>query len=421
MNVAVIGNGGREHALVWKLSQSRNIGKLYALPGNPGTMNLAENVEINPLDFKKILRFCESKSIGLVVIGPEDPLAAGLVDALTDAGIRAFGPTKEAAQLESDKWFAKELMKSQAVPTGEARLFTTLRNALAHIETREPPFVIKAAGLAKGKGVTIAYSMEDAITALTSVMQEKIFGDAGTRVVIEEYLTGIEASVIALVSGNQLYMLEPCQDYKSLNDGNTGPMTGGMGAISPTPNISRELLATLEREVFIPVLDGLKRDGITYKGVLYAGIMLTESGPRVLEFNCRFGDPETQVLMMRLQNDLLEVMNAVVDGKLDSIELKWDERPSICVVATDKGYPGKTKSGLEITGVKDVDDQDDVRVFQSGTKRYGEQLQTNGGRVLGVTTLDATPDDARRKAYDAMSKIRFAGMHFREDIGQTKR
>ncbi|HQY89059.1 MAG TPA: phosphoribosylamine--glycine ligase, partial [Tepidisphaeraceae bacterium] len=359
MNVAVIGNGGREHALVWKLSQSRNIGKLYALPGNPGTMNLAENVEINPLDFKKILRFCESKSIGLVVIGPEDPLAAGLVDALTDAGIRAFGPTKEAAQLESDKWFAKELMKSQAVPTGEARLFTTLRNALAHIETREPPFVIKAAGLAKGKGVTIAYSMEDAITALTSVMQEKIFGDAGTRVVIEEYLTGIEASVIALVSGNQLYMLEPCQDYKSLNDGNTGPMTGGMGAISPTPNISRELLATLEREVFIPVLDGLKRDGITYKGVLYAGIMLTESGPRVLEFNCRFGDPETQVLMMRLQNDLLEVMNAVVDGKLDSIELKWDKRPSICVVATDKGYPGKTTSGLEITGVKDVDDQDD--------------------------------------------------------------
>lgn len=419
MNVAVIGNGGREHALCWKLSQSRGLTKLYCLPGNPGTAQTAENVAIDPMDFRKIVEWCNKVRIDLVVVGPEDPLAGGLVDALNDAKIRAFGPTKAGAELESDKWFAKELMRSQNIPTAEARSFTSAKNAIEYVETRGAPIVVKATGLAKGKGVTVAYRTEDAVAAINDALVKKTFGEAGNRVVIEECMTGPEVSVLAFVSGNTIYVMEPCQDHKPIDEGNTGPMTGGMGAICPTPTIDDKTLADIERDVFVPILDGLRRDGIDYRGVLYAGMMLTPGGPRVLEFNCRFGDPETQPLMMRLKNDLLEVLNAVVDGTLADIELEWDDRPAISVIASSKGYPGKYETGETITGIADADALKDVKVFHSGTRRYGADTQTHGGRVLAVTALGETVEKARERAYEAMKKIQFAGMHYRRDIGKT--
>jgi phosphoribosylamine--glycine ligase len=417
MNVAVLGSGGREHALAWKLASSRAIKRLFVLPGNPGTSRLAENVDIDPMNFAKVIAFAKQNDVGLVVVGPEDPLAAGIVDALAKEGIRAFGPSREAAQLEGDKWFAKEIMKQQAVPTAEARTFSDLRTALAYVESRPAPLVVKATGLAKGKGVTVAYRTSDAVDAINACLKQKAFGDAGARIVIEEYLKGVEASVLAFVSGNEIYALEPCQDHKPVDDGNTGPMTGGMGVFCPTPTVDAALLADIERNVFIPVLDGLNRDGIKYQGVLYAGMMLTESGPKVLEFNCRFGDPETQPLMLRLKSDLLEVMLSVVEGRLGTVTLNWDPRPSVCVIAASKGYPGKYPTGVPITGVDAADELPDVKVFHSGTKKYGDQLQTHGGRVLGVTALGDTMELARQRAYAAMEKIKFDGMHFRKDIG----
>jgi phosphoribosylamine---glycine ligase len=417
MNVAVIGNGGREHALCWKLAQSSKLTKLFCLPGNPGTAKHAENVAIDPMDFRKVVDWCKKNEISLVVVGPEDPLAGGIVDALQKAGIRAFGPNGEAAQLEADKWFAKELMRQQAVPTAEAKSFTNYRIALEHVEARGAPLVIKAAGLAKGKGVTVAFRTEDAVTAITQIMKDKVFGDAGARVVVEEMLTGPEVSVLALVSGNSIYILPPCQDHKPVDDGNTGPMTGGMGAFCPTPTLTPALLSQVERDVFIPILDGLRRDGIEYRGVLYAGLMLTPAGPRVLEFNVRFGDPETQPLMMRLKSDLLDVLNAVVDGKLDEAKIEWDPRPALCVVATSKGYPGPYTTSVEIHGLDGVNERD-VQVFHSGTKRFGASTQTNGGRVLAVTAIGDTMEAARTNAYTAMETIEFEGMHYRKDIGR---
>lgn len=420
MKVAVIGNGGREHALCWKLSSSKGLTKLYCLPGNPGTAEVAENVAIDPLDFRKLIAWCKSNDIGLVVVGPEDPLAAGIVDALAKEGLRAFGPNKEAAQLEADKWFAKELMRQQAIPTAEARSFTDPRAAKEYVEMRGAPVVVKATGLAKGKGVTVAYRVQDAIEAIEAAITHKVFGEAGARVVIEEFMTGPEVSVLAFVSGNAIYVMEPCQDHKPVDDGNTGPMTGGMGAFCPTPTISHDVLSQIEREVFVPILDGLRRDGIDYRGILYAGMMLTPNGPKVLEFNCRFGDPETQPLMMRLKSDLLEIMNAVVDGKLEEVKLEWDDRPALCVIASSKGYPGKYPTGIEITGIDAADEVGDVKVFHCGTKRYGAATQTNGGRVLAVTAIGKDMDAAREKAYAAMGKIKFDGMHYRRDIGKLR-
>jgi phosphoribosylamine--glycine ligase len=416
MNVAVIGSGGREHALVWRLSKSRGIGRIFVSPGNPGTMSLAENVEVDINDKAKLLKFLKQQQVDLVVVGPEDPLADGIVDVLEKEGIRAFGPNREAAQLEADKWFAKELMRSQSIPTAESRSFTTLNSALDYIDSRDGPFVVKATGLAKGKGVTVAYRHEDAEAALVSMMKDRVFGSAGDRVVIEECLVGVEASVLAFVSGNQLYVMDPCQDHKPVDDGNVGPMTGGMGVFCPTPTVTPAILSVVERDVFVPILDGLKREGISYRGVLFAGLMLTSQGPKVLEFNVRFGDPETQVLMMRLGSDLLEILNAVVDGKLDEVSPRWDERAAVGVVAASRGYPGSYPTGLEISGVDEASSLEDVCVFHSGTKRYGAALQTAGGRVLTVTALGADMESARSRAYEAISKISFEGMHYRKDI-----
>ena len=416
MKVLIIGAGGREHALAWRLAESPRVTALYAMPGNPGIAQVADVAPGDPFNFKQVEKFAKQNKIDLVVVGPEDYLAAGLADHLIAAGIKVFGPTKDAAQIEADKWFSKELMRQQAVPTAEARSFTDADAAEEYVRKHQGGVVIKAAGLAKGKGVTVAYRTSDAIEAIDQIMRKKVFGGAGERAVIEELLRGPECSVLAFVDHKNIYMMEPAQDHKPVDDGDTGPMTGGMGAYSPTPVLDEKTLRTIERDVFVPVIDGLVREGIKYKGILYAGLMLTTNGPKVLEFNCRFGDPETQPLMMRLQSDLAEVMLAVIDGRLDQVSLKWDARPAVCVVATSKGYPGKYATGVPIEGVADADAMRDVKAFHSGTRIDGGKLVTDGGRVLGVTAMGDTIAAAQKRAYEAMKKIRFEGMHYRTDI-----
>ena len=418
MKVLVIGNGAREHALAWKLAASSRVNELYALPGNPGTAQVADNVPLDPMNFPKVESFAKEKKIDLVVIGPEDPLAAGLTDRLQNARLKVFGPTREGARIEADKWFAKELMRHQSIPTAEARTFTDPAAADEYIRMRDAPLVVKAAGLAKGKGVTICYRAADAVDAVDQIMRKKVFGSAGARVVIEELLTGPECSILAFVDRKNIYVMESSQDHKAAEDGDTGPMTGGMGAYSPTPVVTEDILRQIEREILVPAVDGLNREGIDYRGVLYAGLMITTHGAKVLEFNCRFGDPETQPLMMRLQSDLLEVMLAVAEGRLDQVELKWDPRPAMCVVAASGGYPGKYPTGLPITGIPDADAMRDVKVFQGGTKSQGKQILTDGGRVLSVTALGNTTAEAKKRAYEALSKIHFEGMHYRNDIGR---
>jgi phosphoribosylamine---glycine ligase len=420
MKVLLIGNGGREHALAWKLSASPGVTALYALPGNPGTAQVADNVpNIGVMEFDKIEKFVRQNKIEFVVIGPEDPLSAGLADRIEASGVKVFGPNKEAAQLEADKWFAKELMRFQAIPTAEARIFTDASHAEDYVRIREGGVVIKAVGLAKGKGVAVCHRPSDALEAIDQIMRKRVYGEAGARILIEEVLTGPECSVLAFVDRRNIYIMETCQDHKPIDDGDTGPMTGGMGAYSPTPAVTNTILSQIERDVFIPMLDGLNREGIDYRGVLYAGLMLTNNGPKVLEFNCRFGDPETQPLMMRLKSDLLQTMLAVSEGRLDQIELNWDPRPALCVVASSRGYPGSYETGKVITGIDDADAMADVKVFQAGTIQHERngRIFTNGGRVLAVTAIADTIIEAHKRAYEAMSKIEFDGMHYRKDIG----
>lgn len=417
MKVLIIGSGGREHALAWKLASSPLVKTLYAAPGNPGISQVADNVPIGAMDFDKLERFVRQNGVELVVVGPEEPLAAGLSDRLREVGVKVFGPSKQAAQLEADKWFAKELMRQQAVPTAEARSFTDAAAAEEYIKSRNEPLVIKACGLAKGKGVSVCYRTADALEAIDRVMRKRVFGAAGDRIIIEELLQGPECSILAFVDRKSIYVMESAQDHKPVDDGDTGPMTGGMGAYSPAPIVTERVLRQIEHDILVPVLDGLNREQIEYKGVLYAGLMLTNNGPKVLEFNCRFGDPETQPLMMRLQSDLLEVMLAVVEGRLDQMELKWDPRPALCVVAASRGYPGSYPTGLPISGINDADSMQDVKVFHSGTARRDGQIVTDGGRVLAVTALGDTIAQAQKRAYQALSKIHFEGMHYRKDIG----
>jgi phosphoribosylamine---glycine ligase len=416
MKVLVIGSSGREHALAWKLADSPSVTELWCMPGNPGTAQVAENIPAATSEFDSIEKFVRRSGTEFVVIGPEDPLADGLADRLISAGVKVFGPSKAAAQIEADKWFAKELMRHQSIPTAEAHAFTDPEAAEHYVTTREKPCVVKAAGLAKGKGVTVCPTPDDALAAIAQIMRKKIFGEAGARIVIEELLTGPEVSVMALVDRRTIYVLESAQDHKAVNDGDSGPMTGGMGAYSPTPVLTSALLTQIERDVLVPAVDGLVREGIDYHGVLYAGLMITPTGPKVLEFNCRFGDPETQPLMMRLKSDLLQALLAVAENRLDQIELKWDPRPALCTVATAKGYPGKYATGTPITGVEDADAMENVKVFHSGTARKDSSLLTAGGRVLSVCALGDDIAQARTRAYAAMDKIHFDGMHYRRDI-----
>ena len=416
MNVLLIGSGGREHAIAWKLAQSKNLSKLYIAPGNPGTAQCGENIPIAGDDTAKLLEFAKQKKVELVVVGPEDPLAAGIVDKFEAAGIKAFGPSGKAAQLEADKAFAKQLMRSSCVSTAEGRTFDRYEEAKAYIASRDEPVVIKAAGLAKGKGVFVCDEPSDGILAAEKIMCDKIFGPAGDIVVVEDKLLGEEASILAFVDGRNIYVMESSQDHKPIGDGDTGPNTGGMGAYSPAPVVTEALMDQITREVLVPTVDGMNRNGTPYKGVLYAGIMVTAGGPRVLEFNVRFGDPETQPILMRLKSDLLEVMLAVCDGRLDEITLVWDKRPAVCVVMVSRGYPDDYQKGKKISGLEKAGQIEDVIVFHAGTKEDNGDIVTAGGRVLGVTALGETIEKAKTRAYQAVDTISFDGAYCRRDI-----
>jgi phosphoribosylamine--glycine ligase len=415
MNVLVIGSGGREHAICRSLARSARLDKLFTLPGNAGTEGLGSNVSGDPCDLELVLSVARREQIDLTVIGPEDPLAAGVADALQQAGLRVFGPTAAAARLEADKAYAKQLMRQRAIPTAEARIFDNYELARQYISTRDEPLVVKAAGLAKGKGAIVCDDPADGIIAAEKMLEQRIFGDAGAKIVVEERLEGREVSLMAIVDGRTIYLLEPAQDHKRLRDGDEGPNTGGMGAFSPTTTIDADALHVIESQVFVPTIDALVRENIHYCGVLYAGLMLTAGGPKVLEFNCRFGDPETQVQLPRLQTDLLDVLEAAV--RLDQIELHWDPRHALCVVLASGGYPDQYKTGFPITGLPDDADRDDLAVFHAGTKREDGKTVTAGGRVLGVTALGETLADARRKTYETVAQIHFDGAHYRSDLG----
>jgi phosphoribosylamine--glycine ligase len=415
MNVLVIGAGGREHALCRALARSRELGQLFILPGNAGTARLGTNVPGDPCNIALAVEVARRESIGLTVIGPEEPLALGMADALEKAGLRVFGPHASAARLEADKVFAKQLMRQYAVPTAEARTFKDFRLAHQYIETRDEPVVVKAAGLAKGKGVIVCNDPSDAILAAEDMLVKRKLGSAGATIVVEERLLGREASLLAVVDGHTSYLLEPAQDHKRLRDGDEGPNTGGMGAFCPSPLIDAETLGQIETQILVPTLDALVHENIPYRGVLYLGLIMTTAGPRVLEFNCRFGDPETQAILMRLRSDFLDLLNAAVDGGLEDAEVAWDPRPALCVVMASGGYPDKYETGLPIAGVPE--DSDDVVVDHAGTRYEGDQVVTAGGRVLGVTALGETLADARRRAYDVVSQIHFEGAQYRTDLG----
>jgi phosphoribosylamine--glycine ligase len=417
MDVLLVGSGGREHAIAWKLKQSKNLGQLYIAPGNPGTARCGQNVAIPDSDVPALVNFAKEKKIGLVVVGPEDPLALGLVDALEAAGIKAFGPCGPAAQLEADKVFAKQMMRASSVSTAETRIFDRYEDAKAYIASRDEPVVVKAAGLAKGKGVAVCNDPSDGIIAAEKMMVDRIYGDAGAKILVEEKLLGEEASILAFVDGRNIYVMESSQDHKPIGDGDTGPNTGGMGAYSPAPVVTNAVMNKITKEILVPIVDGMNRNDTPYKGILYAGLMMTSGGPRVLEFNVRFGDPETQPILMRLKSDLLEVFLATCNGTLDQITLKWDPRPAVCVVMSSEGYPGEYERSKPITGIPEAEALGNVQVFHAGTRFADKQVVTHGGRVLGVTALGQTIEAAQQHAYEAVEKIHFEGAYCRRDIG----
>ena len=415
--VLVIGGGGREHVLCDMLARSDQVERVYCAPGNAGTASVGENVPISPDDHSSLLAFVKEKVIDLTMVGPEAPLCAGIVDRFQAAGQRIFGPTAAAARIEGDKAYAKKLMKLANVPTAEARIFQHYDDAKSYIASRDTGIVIKAAGLAAGKGVSVCPDPADALLVLEKMMVGRAFGSAGDTVVVEELLQGQELSVFALVDGHTIYVLETAQDHKALGEGDTGPNTGGMGAYSPAPIATEAVLGSVERNVLVPIVDALRNDDAPYRGVLYVGLMLTAAGPKVLEFNCRFGDPEAQALLVRLDSDLYELLDSVVSGTLDRAETRWTEMTALCVVMASQGYPGDYTTGKVISGLDRAEALANVRVFHSGTKLSGEKMVTNGGRVLGVTALGTDLAASRIRAYEAVDRIQFEGACFRRDIG----
>jgi phosphoribosylamine--glycine ligase len=416
MKILVIGSGGREHALAWKLRQSSNAERIFCAPGNAGTAEIAENVSIAAGDLKALVRFAKDNRIDLTVVGPDDPLAAGIVDLFVAEKLRAFGPTKSAARVEASKIFAKELMRAQKIPTAEARTFSDSSEALHYCERVKFPVVIKADGLALGKGVIIAPDAATARSTINEMMNQGRFGDAGRRIVIEDFLRGTECSLHALVDGSCYRLLESARDHKRALDGNQGPNTGGMGAFSPANNWNKELQSKFETEIMQPLLRGLLQEGITFHGLLYPGLIITSEGARVLEFNCRFGDPETQVLLPRMKSDLLPLLEATIDGNLSKCAIDWDARVAVTVVLASGGYPGKYEAEKTISGLDDAAKLEDVQIFHAGTKRANGEVKTAGGRVLAVTALGLTLEAARASAYEAVSRIHFENCHYRRDI-----
>ena len=423
MKALVIGQGGREHVLLWKLSQSPLIDKVYCAPGNAGTAIDGENVDIKATDVEGLVKFAQDENIELTVVGPEAALVNGTVDAFRDAGLRIFGPSQAAAELEGSKIFSKELMRKAGVPTADFKVFKNAADAKSYLEEREEEqLVVKADGLAAGKGVIVCQNKAEAMAAIDSIMVAREFGEAGDNIVIEECLVGQEASILAICDGHTILPLEAAQDHKPAHDGDTGPNTGGMGAYCPAPLVTNELMDTIVEKVLIPTIHGMNMDDRPFQGVLYSGLMITNQGPKVLEFNVRFGDPEAQPVLMRLKSDLAQILMLAADGKLDqAADLEWDERPTVCVVMASEGYPASYSKGHAITGIGDADAIDGVKVFHAGTTTNGGEIVNDGGRVLGVTALGDNIADAKLRAYQGVKAIRWDGAWCRKDISDKAR
>ncbi|MBI3268715.1 MAG: phosphoribosylamine--glycine ligase [Planctomycetes bacterium] len=421
MRILVVGGGGREHALVWKLRQSPRVEQVFCAPGNAGIAAIATCVELQPTDVDGLFAFAKKERINLTVVGPEAALCAGIVDRFEGGGLRIFGPSQAAAELEGSKVFCKNLLRKHSIPTADSRIFVNPRDAYEYLRTSTYPIVVKADGLAQGKGVSVCPTPEVAQAAVRTIMEEKAFGPAGNRLIIEEHLTGPEVSVLCFTDGKNLLVLDGAQDYKRLEDADLGPNTGGMGAYSPTPALDEGTRAIVEGDILVRVVHAMKNEGRLFRGVLYAGLMLTRNGPRVLEFNARFGDPEAQVLLVRMRCDLVSVLEATIDGKLDEVDLTWDPRPAVCVVLAAKGYPGSSEKDQPIQGLTEGALTPDVWNFHAGTRRHRGEIVTSGGRVLGVTALGQDLQAARTRAYEAVERVHFSGAQHRTDIARRVR
>ncbi|OGX41977.1 MAG: phosphoribosylamine--glycine ligase [Omnitrophica WOR_2 bacterium RIFCSPLOWO2_12_FULL_51_24] len=417
MRVLVVGSGGREHALVWKIRQSTLVDKVFCAPGNGGISQIAECVGIKADNITGLIEFATKNKIGLTVVGPEVPLSDGIVDRFSVNGLRIFGPSKVAARLESSKVFMKELAKKYNIPTAKFEVFADSAGAKKYIKGLKGKFVVKADGLAAGKGVVVCSSKDEGFAAVEAMMERKIFGEAGNKVIIEECLEGEEASIIVVTDGKDVVPLASAQDHKRIFDGDKGPNTGGMGAYSPAPIVSPDMMNTVMKDIIRPTIDALGKEGVRYTGALYAGLMVDEAGPKVLEFNCRFGDPETQAILPRLNSDFIGLIEASIDDEIDITSLEWDQRPCVSVVLSSGGYPGEYKTGFEIEGLDALEKIKDVYVFHAGTKVADGKVLTSGGRVLNVTALGSDIKDAIDRCYNAINLIEFEGMHFRRDIG----
>lgn len=418
MKVLVIGSGGREHALVWKIAKSPKVNKIYCAPGNAGIGKIAECLPVSPTDIQNLLSFAKQEKIGLTVVGPEGPLALGITDAFRAAGLRIFGPSKAAAQIEASKITAKRIMEKYGISTAEAEVFTDATRAIKYIRKKGAPLVVKADGLAAGKGVIVAATEEEAIGAVEMMMKERVFGPAGERIIIEECLKGEEASFLTFTDGEGIIPMPLSKDHKRVYEGDRGPNTGGMGAYSPVPAVGRETYERIVKDIVAPTIRGLAREGIPYEGVLYTGLMMTPEGPKVLEFNCRFGDPEAQPLLMRLESDIVELFEAVIDKRVEKCSVEWSNKAAVCIVLASGGYPDQYQSGKVISGLEDAGAMEDVMVFHAGTSLDQGRIVTAGGRVLGVTALGTDIGEAIHRAYEAAGKICFEGMHYRKDIGK---
>ncbi len=417
MKILVVGGGGREHAIIWKLNQSSLVKKIYCAPGNAGIGEIAKNVDISSDNIEKLVEFSREMKIDLTIVGPEDPLAKGIVDKFRQNGLKIVGPTKHAAQLESSKIFAKGFMKKYNIPTAQYEVARTFKEASAIIESCSCPIVIKASGLAAGKGTFICESKEEALNMAKGLLEEKILGKSGDNIVIEEFLHGTETSILCFIDGNTIIPMANSQDHKRAFDGDKGKMTGGMGAYSPNYVYTEEISKQVETEILQPTLIGIQKEKMDYRGIIYAGLMITKEGPKVLEYNVRFGDPEAQAVLPRLETDLIEIFNKIVDGRLKDINISWSEEGTVCVMLASKGYPGDYEKGLEIKGLENI--SENLLIFHSGTTEDGERIITNGGRVLGLVGKGKTVKEAREKVYKNIGSISFKGAFYRRDIGMN--
>ena len=417
MKVLVVGSGGREDTLTWKLTQSEKVDKIFVAPGNAGTDELAENIDIKASNIEELVTFATRKEIDLTFVGPEAPLVAGIVDRFRAEGLAVFGPTQQAAQLEGSKVFAKNLMQEYEIPTAKYESFTAADEAIAYIKEEGAPIVVKAEGLAAGKGVIVAQDTSEAIEAVETIMVDEKFGEAGTRIVVEEFLTGEEATVLAFTDGETIVPLIASQDHKPAYDNGQGPNTGGMGAYAPAPVVDENILAQVKADILKPTLDALQSEGVEYKGLIYCGLMIEDNEAKVLEYNVRFGDPEAQAVLPLLETDLVAIAEAVNEERLNEIEISWSDKTAVCVVMASGGYPIDYETGKEITGIQAAESDEDIIVFQAGTERKDGKLLTAGGRVLGVTALGKGYKDTIEKAYQGVEKIEFADAHYRSDIG----